>query len=280
MIKSPWVWIHEKLTTGVHGVGAGTVGIMNKDITIQDADGDTKIQVEEGADEDKIRMDVAGVEAFLLSAVGIQTLAKQAGCAVRQTDVQVIPDNTYTLADFDTEDSDIQSEFNSRRLTGQADANELNKLHDADGGFEAGDVGATVWNTDDETYGIVTAFVDSGELTLGSDVCPDGNENYVLYHSIFTTKEAGNYLVIGHGQLKQLLNTQFFNTNIYKNGALWLSGGIYSSGDATYPDVYANDIITLAANDTIKIYYKHNHGSNRETYVTTKRCTLGIQKVS
>ena len=25
MIKSPWVWIHEKLTTGIHGVGASTV---------------------------------------------------------------------------------------------------------------------------------------------------------------------------------------------------------------------------------------------------------------
>jgi len=25
MIKSPWVWIHEKLTTGVHGVGTDTI---------------------------------------------------------------------------------------------------------------------------------------------------------------------------------------------------------------------------------------------------------------
>ena len=39
--------------------------------TIKDADGDTKVQVEESADEDKIRFDVAGAEKMVLDATGL-----------------------------------------------------------------------------------------------------------------------------------------------------------------------------------------------------------------
>ncbi len=39
--------------------------------TIKDADGDTKIQVEESADEDKIRFDIAGSEKVVLDATGL-----------------------------------------------------------------------------------------------------------------------------------------------------------------------------------------------------------------
>jgi len=39
--------------------------------TVQDADGDTKIQVEESSDEDKIRFDIAGTEEMVMDASGI-----------------------------------------------------------------------------------------------------------------------------------------------------------------------------------------------------------------
>ena len=38
--------------------------------TLRDADGDTKIQIEESADEDKIRFDTAGVERMIINASG------------------------------------------------------------------------------------------------------------------------------------------------------------------------------------------------------------------
>lgn len=60
--------------------------------------------------------------------------------------------------------------------SGTADATEANKLHDADGGFAATDVGKTVWNTTDDTYTTVAAFVDSGELTLTDDIMADTEE--------------------------------------------------------------------------------------------------------
>ena len=64
-------------------------------------------------------------------------------------------------------------------LTGTADATEANKLHDADGGFSSDYVGAIVLNTTDNTQAAVTAFVDSGELTLDGDIMESG-EDYTL----------------------------------------------------------------------------------------------------
>lgn len=63
--------------------------------------------------------------------------------------------------------------------SGTADDTEANKLHDADGDFATTDVGKTVHNTTDDTYAEVTAFVDSGELTLNANIFING-ENYDL----------------------------------------------------------------------------------------------------
>lgn len=43
-------------------ITSGTLALENSDIRIQDADGDTMVQVEESADEDNVRIDVGGVE--------------------------------------------------------------------------------------------------------------------------------------------------------------------------------------------------------------------------
>ncbi len=51
--------------------GAGNLSWINYIAgTIQDADNDTKIQVEESADEDMIRFDVGGSEAMLIDSLG------------------------------------------------------------------------------------------------------------------------------------------------------------------------------------------------------------------
>ena len=76
--------------------------------------------------------------------------------------------NRHTSLPFDTSRS------------GTADFDQVNKLHDADGDFSENDVGKSVHNTTDNTYGTITAFVDSGELTLAGDTFPDGNEAYTI----------------------------------------------------------------------------------------------------
>lgn len=60
-------------------------------------------------------------------------------------------------------------------MTGTADATEANKLHHAGGTFIAEMVGATVKNTTDDTETMISAFVDSGELTLTDDIFVSGD---------------------------------------------------------------------------------------------------------
>ncbi len=67
-------------------------------------------------------------------------------------------------------------------LAGTADATEANKLHDADGGFTANDVGRWLHNTTDDTWTTVSGFVDSGELDLTDDIMAD-TEDYIIYPS-------------------------------------------------------------------------------------------------
>ena len=47
------------------------VGQINSAIQLSDADGDTKIQVEESADEDKIRFDTGGTERAIINSTGL-----------------------------------------------------------------------------------------------------------------------------------------------------------------------------------------------------------------
>jgi len=66
--------------------------------------------------------------------------------------------------------------------TGAADATEANKLHDADGGFIADDVGKVLYNTFDDTVTIISGFVDSGELDLTDNIMVD-TETYEILPS-------------------------------------------------------------------------------------------------
>jgi hypothetical protein len=127
---------HASAATGVHGVGAGTIAkvgdiavdsnlssvaqdtiakkhTQNTDKTLVDADNDTKIQVEKTADEDKIHMDVKGVEAFLLDAAGVLTLAKQSNVRAYRVAQQTITTNTWTKVQLTNKEGDPQSEFDN-----------------------------------------------------------------------------------------------------------------------------------------------------------------------
>lgn len=87
---------------------------QNTDKKIIDADADTQIQVEESADEDKVRMDVKGVEAFLLDDAGILTLAKNSGArAYGNTDQNNIASGVSTKVTLNVKTYDIQAEFDS-----------------------------------------------------------------------------------------------------------------------------------------------------------------------
>lgn len=132
---------------------------------IIDADGDTKIQVEEGADEDKIRMDVKGVEAFHLDDAGILTLAKQSGFHAYQTVAQAIPNATNTVMNCGTESFDIQSEFDlaNDKFTAKAAGLYLCSAH-----IQMADI-------DDGNYLLVYLFLNGAVYAMAQTFSPAAN---------------------------------------------------------------------------------------------------------
>lgn len=239
---------------------------------IWDDDADTGIQVEESADEDIIRMDVGGAggdNVFLMSAAGIQTLAKQSTFRCHQSvDMDAASTNRNIGVYGDAEDWDIQNEYTLGEKTGAADATAANKLHDADGGFAASDVGATIWNTTDDTGTDVSGFVDTGELDLTHDIMAD-TENYKLYNGKFTVTEAGKYIAICCIAYKaNIVADQVYDARFLKNGALDSFARLHSALATRGSNVFVSAPLDCAAADYIQCIGYHTAGSTM-TFQTT-----------
>jgi hypothetical protein len=85
---------------------------------IEDADNDTKIQCEETADEDIIRMDCAGTEVWNMSAAGERTMTKQPAFLTLLSGTQSnLGVGTLQAVQFDTEVFDQGSDFNTGTYT-------------------------------------------------------------------------------------------------------------------------------------------------------------------
>ena len=82
--------------------------------------------------------------------------------------------------------------------SGTCDSDSANHLIDSDQNFlTTVKVGMRVKNTTDTTYGYVTAVNSDSDLTLNTDLCPDGNEAYTIYKAFigtltFTNTTAGS----------------------------------------------------------------------------------------
>lgn len=172
-----------------------------------------------------------------------------------------VPDSLISRIDLNAEDYDPGSNFDvSSWLTGNADQNELNKLHDADGGFSKALVGVRVQNTNSLDYAYVTAFVDSGELTLNADIFPNGNEPYEFVHAKYTAPVAGYYLICCNLAFTSVVADKRVMLVVSKNpgdGAdtnadrLLMCAYHTSSADAIYGAM--SSVVHLAASDIIEL---------------------------
>lgn len=209
---------------------------------------------------------------------GIVDLEGQSSARAYRAAAQSIPDAAVTIIAFDTENWDEQGEFNSTSTTGTADATEASKLHDADGGFDASMVGASVYNTTDNTYTTVSGFVDSGELDLTDDIMVNG-EGYEIYFARFTATKAGKYVIAGGLGITSAIADRFFVTYVYVNGVDNTSVRLHSSSvfdiAATLPA-----IVDLAANDYVDLRVFTWFGTTEPLDVGSSKCFLAISKIS
>ena len=285
---------HETAATGVHGVGSGTVGIKDKDSVIQDADGDTKWQMEESADEDIARLDVAGIERaslgdakgnktanhwLFVSDDGIASFPKQSAALLVATASQWLRNNQATFARLNAEDFDVQGEGDASVVSGTNTDIATNKLIDSGANFVAGDLGRHVWNKSDNTYAKVTNVDSSTQLTLDADIFPSpAGDDYELYHSKVTVKESGKYLASGGVRLNNAGGTGRMAIQIYKNGV----GFVQSETRVVagmYPSATVVCCIDLAADDYVQLVPYPVTGSVEDTFIGVRGVFLSVAKV-
>lgn len=247
---------------------------------IEDADGDTSWDTEESADADTIVGKVKAVEFFRGHDDGIITTAKQSMAHAYGATAMTVPTATPVRMLLDTGVFDVHSELDTTTKTGTADATEANKLHDADGGFAAADVGAWLWNTTDNTYTTITAFIDSGELTLAADIMTNG-ETYILYRSTFKATRAGKYFAVTNVQWVSIADQVPISIFIAKNAA-YIAEGVTRQSHASAGSVNAaaSIIADLAVDDTIDVHIKHWAGVNEPTNSGTTKLYLQVVKIA
>jgi len=198
--------------------------------------------------------------------------------AYRSASTQNIQATTWVVPYLDVENYDGLGEFDSSAKTGTADATEANKLHDADGGFAVGDVGAQVWNTTDDTYAVVTAFIDSGELTLSANIMVSG-EAYTLYHNRFVATTAGYYIVHAGLLISSIPTNKDIILAILRNSAFYTEyqtqgrGGYWSGSQVS-------DIVPLDAGGFIQMGVYNADGVKHAIYNTSYFTYLAIHRLS
>jgi len=146
-------------------------------------------QLEQVLDEESVGTWMEDKTSYTFLWQGAQRYVAKTNCLTSYQDITTVADQTnYAL---DAKFMKLYLRDKSNRwyvryrptiLTGAADATESSYLHDADGGFAATNVGNIVWNTTDDTYTTVSAYVDSGQLTLTEHIMASG-ETYILYSS-------------------------------------------------------------------------------------------------
>jgi len=105
-------------------------------------------------------------------------------------------DNTTLRVEFDTEISDIGSNYDmSEWVSGNATSTLANHLVDTNGAFTPAMVGVRVKNTTDSTYAYITAYNSATDVTVSPDIFVD-TEGYQIMNSKFVAPINGRYQYI------------------------------------------------------------------------------------
>ena len=173
---------------------AGELGGISAD-SVVDADSDTKIQVEESADEDIIRFDTAGTERMTIAAAGLVTIAGDLTVSGDLSDgttttTQAASDNSTKLATTAYVDTGIGA-LSSNSITDADSDTKIQVEESADEDIIRFDTGGTERMTI-AANGLVTI---AGDLTVSGDLS-DGTTATTQAANDSTTKVATTAFVM------------------------------------------------------------------------------------
>ena len=241
---------------------------------LQDSDQDTKVQVEESADEDTIRFDVAGTEVATIAAS--LTAVKNGALTLSGTTP------TLTIGDAGAEDTKLVFDGNAQDYRiGLDDGTDTLEIG-------LGSAHGTTAHIISDAAGIVRTPLQSSfrayasgatTLTDGSAVkllfaaeSYDTNADYATGTSRFTAPVDGRYLfnvgIMGFESLGTTDNKYIF-ANLYVNDAqhtmihrvLLDAGNDWADEYDTY-SINASAILKLDANDYVEVFIQQNTGAN------------------
>ena len=266
--------------------------------SLEDADGDTKIQVEESADEDIIRFDVAGAEDLRISANSINVLSG--------TTLNI--DSGATIANAGTATGFSASTLAASTTVGtgaEADTKIVFDGHaqdyyigldDTDDDFKIGlgsAVGTTAHMVFDETGAItkplqpcVLAKVASKQTNVGgadteTDI-PFGTEildqNSDFASPSFTAPVTGRYLMLAEISITQIDTdaTFYMLAAVASNRTLYagiIPANYLFSADAKM-SITASQIIDMDVNDTLKIRLSQSDGATQTDIETESQLSI------
>ena len=194
---------------------------------------------------------------------------------------QTTKNGIVTLVNYDAEIFDSQGEFEARNITGTATATTVSKLVDSGATFTTALdpvftlVGATIWNTTDNTYTTITAVDDANTLSLTADIMANG-ETYKIFRSRFTALVTGYYQVNANIYWKTPVST-LGTVTVYKNDATAIATYSTTLGETV---MNVSDIVYLTVGDFITVYTQQNSGGDLIIDDTQSRSFISIHKSS
>ena len=108
-----------------------------------------------------------------------------------------ILDSGFEIARWAPYFDSVPDVFQIESRSGTATSDTSGALVDATNAqFLSTDAGKVVYNIGDKSWGIVTAFVSTSQLTLNKDLFPDGDESYRMYNKGCTQRNQINIVDI------------------------------------------------------------------------------------
>jgi hypothetical protein len=249
-------------TSQLEGYAGGWANLASG-TSIEDADGDTKIQVEESSDEDKIRMDIAGTERIVIDAtetvIGV-TKVNHAASTITGTatngDITLTPNGSGSVvigkADINGGAIDGVTIGSNSAATALVVSGGVNIDDGGDGAIDGCVIGAAT-----AAAGSFTTVAASSNLTVGGNATVTGN----LTVNGSTTTIDSTTLTIEDPMITLAKNNSGGDANTFDQGLFFNRGSLSNvsfiwdeSTDQFAFAVTASEDGTTAGNVTIDSY--------------------------
>jgi len=246
------------------------VGQINSAIQLSDADGDTKVQVEESSDEDKIKFDTAGSERMIITNAG----SVGVGTATPDRLFHVSGSATSTVAKFSNTGNVVYVELNAAGQAG-ADAGYIKYNHVKEMSFWTSDTERLIIDSAGHVTKpfqpavLVTKSTSQLNIAVGSNMTHTWDSeifdvNGDFASNTFTAPVTGKYLVNLQIRWQNIptdilyLQTYLVTSNGFRYMGLFGSGSDLFNSSADYYRDGQSLIIDMDANDT---FYVRSHQS-------------------